>query len=370
MAGNHRRAGKLTLMDPIGSPSSTRIAGRPRGRFTQHRRMSELRQLLYQHPRGVTVAEIAAHLDVTPRSARRYLEELKRDLEAVPEGQSGQKRWRIPPLDVPRRVAVRRTQAYALLAARSLFEPMRGSALYEEIELATQTLLGMARRPGRGPNSGVTEADLERRFLYLPFAPKDYSARAEDLDNLFQAVADLHPLSCRGPRADDGAPDRLHIHPYALLLYKDAIWCLALDTEIDLIRTLPLDAIQETHCHDELSFELPVDFDVRDYVQGQFGLWRKDGPLHDVVIHVDARARDVVTTRRVHPSQELELLADGSVRLRLRLGDLSEVVTWVIGFGSMARAIAPAELCERVRLELARALACYSDATTASGVVR
>ncbi|HZO16459.1 MAG TPA: WYL domain-containing protein, partial [Polyangiaceae bacterium] len=143
--------------------------------------MSELRRLLHLHPSGVTLLEIAAHLRVTPRSARRYLRELSYDLEAVPERPGGQKRWRIPAVDLPRRVAVRRTQAYALLAARGLFDSMRGSTLYEEIDLAVQTLLGVARRPGRGPNSGVADAQLEQRFRYLPFAPKDYSHKSEDL---------------------------------------------------------------------------------------------------------------------------------------------------------------------------------------------
>ena len=67
----------------IGNPG--RRPGRPQGQFTQHRRMSELRQLLHQYPRGLTLAEISEQLGVTTRSARRYLRELRLDLEAVLE---------------------------------------------------------------------------------------------------------------------------------------------------------------------------------------------------------------------------------------------------------------------------------------------
>jgi predicted DNA-binding transcriptional regulator YafY len=324
--------------------------------------MSELRQLLFQHPKGVTIAEIAAHLDVTQRSARRYLRELSMDLQAVPERPGGQKRWRIPAVDLPRRVAMRRTQAYALLAARELFRPMRGSALYEEIDLATQTLLGVARRPGRGPNAGLTEeSELERRFRYLPFAPKDYAQRAEDLDNLFLAVADLRPVSCRYPRPSDGQLMRARIHPYALLLYKDAIWCLALDTASGVVAALALDGVERTRCHEDERFAIPADFDVDDYVQGQFGLWRQVGEPHEVIIDVAASASEVVRTRRVHSSQQLEPLPDGGVRLRVWLSDLSEVATWVLGFGSLAAVVAPFELRERVRDELGRALDRYAS---------
>jgi len=72
---------------------------------------------------------------------------------------------------------------------------MRGSALFEEIDLAVTKLLAFAQRPGRGPNAGLADARLEDRFLYLPYAPKNYAEKTEELDDLFQAVSDLRPLS-------------------------------------------------------------------------------------------------------------------------------------------------------------------------------
>lgn len=332
--------------------------GRPSGKFTQHKRMSELRQFLVQHPKGVTLTEIAAHLAITPRSARRYLSAIQYDLEAVPERPGGQKRWRIPSVDLPRRVAIRRTQAYALLAARSLFEPMSGSTLYEEIDLAAQSLLGVARRPGRGPNGGVSDTHLDRRFRYLPFAPKNYARHAEALDHLFQAVSDLHPLKCRYP-GDDGELERLVLHPYALLLYKDAIHCLARDLGRARVRCLVLDAMHDTRCVDDEQFELPEDFDVDDYVQGQFGIWKSESATQTVVVDLDARVADQVMSRSVHPSQRVEPRPDGRIRLTLELGDLTEVPGWILGFGSLAEVVAPASLRERVAAELRQALSRY-----------
>jgi len=351
-------------MDGSGPPSSSKSApGRPRGKFTQHKRMSELRALLLRHPKGVTLSEIAAHLEVTPRSARRYLKEIcrKLDLEAVAEGPSGQKRWRIPPVDLPRRVAVRRTQAYALLATRALFEPMRGSTIYEEIDLVGQDLLGVARRPGRGPNAGIVGERLEQRFLYLPFAPKDYSRQAEELDNLFQSVANLSPLRCRYPRPADGVLESMVIHPYALLLYKDAIWSIGLHRDSDEIRTFALDAMRDSQCLDDDHFELPDDFSVGDYAQGQFGLWRQGEYGHRVVIDFHASVAEHIQTRQVHATQRNEPREDGGVRVTLELGDLTEVAAWVLGFGSLAQVVEPASLREQVRGELERALGRYAD---------
>ncbi len=343
--------------------SARRALGRPRGPFTQHRRLDALRALLQRHPKGLTIYELARELDVTPRSLRRYLVEVKRELDLVSTTSrpGGARLWRLAPGDVPRRVEVRRTQAYALLAARRLFEPMRGSTLYEEIDLAAERLLGVARRPGRGPNAGVADARLEDRFLYLPFAPKNYASRTEELDDLFQAVADLRPLRCRYRRLKDGREEKIVIHPYAMVLYKDAIYCVGLHVAKNDVRTFLLDRMRDTECAVTERFTLPQSFSIDEYFQGQFGIWRGGEPRR-VVIEFDARVAEFVRTRRVHPSQEVTALPGGGVRLAMTIGDLTEVATWILGFGETAVVLEPPDLVERVKSELAGALARYAAA--------
>jgi predicted DNA-binding transcriptional regulator YafY len=292
---------------------------------------------------------------------RRYLAELRKELDIEPSHpiRGRAQRWRIAPAEVLRRVPVRRTQAYALLAARQLFAPLRGSTLYEEIDLAAQHLVGIARRPGRGPNAGVTDAHLEERFVYLPFAPKDYTARSEALDDLFHAVADLRPLSCRYPSSADGRLERLVVHPYAMVLYKDAILFVGRDAERDVVRTFQLDHLHDTSCSTTERFMLPADFRIERYWQGQFGIWAGSDPV-EVVIDFDARVADCLRTRQVHPSQRIEPLRGGGVRLRMSIGELTEVATWVLGFGAMAKVIRPPELADRVHVELQAACERYA----------
>lgn len=340
--------------------------GRPRGPFTQHRRLDALRSLLQRHPKGMSIYELSRELGVTPRSMRRYLTEVRRELDLVSttERPGGARLWRLAPNEVPRKVEVRRTQAYALLAARRLFEPMRGSTLYEEIDLATQRLFAVARRPGRGPNAGVADARLEDRFLYLPFAPKDYQAHTDELDDLFQAVADLRPLRCRYRRGRDGQEEKVTIHPYAMVLYKDAVYCVGLHVPKNEVRTFLLDRMRDTECAATERFELPPDFKIDDYFQGQFGIFRGLEP-RKVVIDFDAKVAEFVRTRRVHPSQELLPLPQGGVRMTMMIGDLTELATWILGFGETARVVEPPDLVERVTKELTGALALYGKVAAA-----
>jgi predicted DNA-binding transcriptional regulator YafY len=334
--------------------------GRPRGRFTQHHRFEYLRDLLARHPRGLTLYEIADVLDVSTRTVRRYMEEVAHefDLERVVPRDGGPLSWRIRASELPRKVALRRTQAYALLAARRVFEPMRGSALFEEIDMAINRLMSVAQRPGRGPNAGVADARLEERFIYMPFAPKDYAQKTDELDDLFQAVADLRPLTLMYRSLARPVEERITVYPYALVLYRDSIYCVGYHVERSEVRTLVLDRMRNTEFSVNERFELPPDFNIDDYFQGEFGVW-KGGKRQKVVIDFDAKAAPYVRMRRAHPSQRLSSLPAGGVRLSMTVGNLTPLVSWVLEWGQRATVVQPPELVQRVKSELQGALASY-----------
>ncbi|HEY3593361.1 MAG TPA: WYL domain-containing protein [Polyangiaceae bacterium] len=349
-------------MSAAESARSKRL-GRPSGRFTQHRRLDRLRALLEHNPKGLTIYQLAEGVGVTARSMRRYLKEIaaELDLEPVPTRRGGALLWRVRAGELPRKVELRRTQVYAILAARKLFEPMRGSTLYEEIEMATERLLALAKKPGRGPNAGLADARLEDRFLYLPVAPKDYRSKTDELDDLFQAVADLRPLQCRYRAGSKDDEETIVIHPYALVLYKDAIYCVGLHKGRGEIRTFLLDRMRDTETSALERFELPPDFKVDDYLQGSFGIWRGTRKIK-VVIEFDASVADLVRSRRIHASQKLTAAPDGTIRLTMTVGDLTELTTWVLGWGKTARVIEPEELVTQMTRELSQALARYDSA--------
>jgi predicted DNA-binding transcriptional regulator YafY len=335
-------------------------AGRPAGKFTQHRRPDRLRELLLRHPKGLTLYEMAEALEVTPRTMRRYMKEVDRDfeLEATETRGGGPLLWKIRTSELPRKVELRRTQAYAFLAARRLFEPMKGSTLYEEIDMATKKLLAFSRRPGRGPNAGRADARLEERFLYLPFAPKNYQEKTEELDDLFQAVADLRPLTMRYRGGGKTKEERITIHPYAMVLHRDSIYCVGLHTAKEEVRIFVLDRMRDTEIVYAESFELPEAFSVDQYFQGEFGIFVSK-EKHKVVIDFDAQGAEYVRTRKAHPSQKLTSLPGGGVRLTMTVGNLNPVTSWVLEWGPRAKVVEPPELVTRVQTELAEALARY-----------
>src|SRR5262249_26664353 len=159
---------------------------RPSGSFTQHRRIDKLRKALEDHPEGLTLDDLALLARVTTRSVRRYLHELSliTELDSVPTTPGHPNLWRIKPSERGRSVALRRTQAYGLLAARRVFDVLKGSALYDELDVTLREVALVARRPTRGAVKGEVPADhrLDERFLYVPMPARNYASKAEELD--------------------------------------------------------------------------------------------------------------------------------------------------------------------------------------------
>ena len=77
--------------------------GRPKGAFSQHRRIDKLVLLLHRHPRGLSLYQLANELGVTPRSLRRYLDEVQKEVELAPhrERGGGPVLWRLAPSELP-----------------------------------------------------------------------------------------------------------------------------------------------------------------------------------------------------------------------------------------------------------------------------
>jgi predicted DNA-binding transcriptional regulator YafY len=78
-----------------------------------------------------------------------------------------------------------------------------------------------------------------------------------------------------------------------------------------------------------------------------------------VVIEFSKAKAHLVAARVWHPTQRLEPLADGRVRLSFSCTNLAPVVSWVLEWGPHARALELPDLVDLVVAELRDALAAY-----------
>jgi predicted DNA-binding transcriptional regulator YafY len=331
-----------------------------------------LREKLETHTSGLTLDELASMLRITTRSVRRYLRELSlvTELESIAVRPGGAHVWRIKPSERGRTVALRRTQAYALLAARRVFEVLKGSALFDEIDLALREIEQVARRPTSRalPLEPGEGARLDDRFAYVPPPAHVYASRTEDVDEVFRAVAELRVLRFRFRESGDDRRERatrVTTHPYALVLQGGAIACVARDVERRHLRVFALNRMSELEASEVERFELPADFALRECLHGDFGV-ATSGRTVKLLVEFEPRVADGVRARRVHPSQKLAVAADGRVRASMLVPESPEVIervrSWVLAFGAAARVLEPRELADDIALELQRAAERYRDA--------
>lgn len=331
--------------------------GRPAGRFTQHRRLDKLREALEGAAHGLTLAELAHSLHVTERSVRRYLDELERamEIESVETVPGGAHLWRIKPSERGRAVTLRRSQGYGLLATRRIFEVMRGSALFDELDVAFAQVQRVAERPTRAAMKGeISPRDrFEERFLFLGEPPINYGSRAEELDVLYQSVAELRVVRFRPrSRSTENRAERITLHPYAMVVHRGAVMVVGFvpaSAEIDVVA---FDQMAEIRIAEAETFEIADGFQLSNYLHGEFGVARPSRVR--ALIEFDARVADDVRARKVHPAQKLGTSPDGRIRLSMPLVNVPATIAWVLSFGDAARIVEPIELTRDVAERLDR----------------
>jgi predicted DNA-binding transcriptional regulator YafY len=221
----------------------------------------------------------------------------------------------------------------------------------------------------------------------MPPMPRAYAARSEDFDETFRALSEQRLLRFRyagaldalegaspdgiptgpngaslSPRGSPGKGARITAQPYALVLHAGAVTCIARDCDRNTARPFLFDRMSELTVSEAERFELPADFDLAEWLQGDFGVARARHST-TVLVEFDARSAELLRGRKVHPSQRLLVSADGRVRVSLVVPQTPDVLervrTWVLGFGASAQVLEPKELAAEVAAELRRAAARY-----------
>jgi predicted DNA-binding transcriptional regulator YafY len=270
----------------------------------------------------------------------------------------GGPRVKIPTRDLPRRVKLHRTQIYGLLMARRVFRILDGTAFEETLRDAVDQLLSHVQRAPRRGATVDPDTRLEDRFLYLPANPPRAMTPevAESVDIMIDACAQLRECAIQY-RKPNGASESLVVHPYAVVLYRDAIYCVCFVKERDAIRTLRVDRIVDADASPTRHFALPDDFSVDRHFAGHFGMHAGDAPVK-VVVDFDKSVVELVRAR-TYPSEKIDSLAGGGVRIAMQTAITPELRAWILSFGDKARAIEPGSLAKELANDLRKAAAAY-----------
>jgi predicted DNA-binding transcriptional regulator YafY len=143
------------------------------------------------------------------------------------------------------------------------------------------------------------------------------------------------------------------VHPHHLACVDNRWYAISFDEARNEFRNFVLTRMTDLVVL-ERSFKRQKGFSFEKYIEGSFGIFQGGEPKR-VVAEFQGWAAELVKERRWHPTQSLEALDGGGVRLTMTLTNLVEVERWLLGWGDHVTVHEPQSLRDRLA-EIGRAM--------------
>ncbi len=312
-------------------------------------RLIEIERRLRASPGGLTVRQLAEATGYSKRTIQRDLNALESEL-GVPLVEAPGRRWRLIPGSTPIG-AVRFTlqEARAIFLAARLM--LRHADERDSDGISALEKLADALPPALARPVLMTVQQLKQR--------PDNPEQSRVLRALTEAWASSQTVAIRYRSQQARAIRETELDPYLLEPSTSgaAIYVIGYSHEHKQIRTFKLDRITSVS-QTGRQFE-PDDVDaLAAKLSRGWGVVFGDDE-YEVIVEFAPEVAERIAETHWHPSQRLTQLANGGVRLELRLPSFLEFVPWVRSWGPAAKVVAPDELREEVAESLRTAAAQY-----------
>jgi predicted DNA-binding transcriptional regulator YafY len=307
--------------------------------FTKRDRTARLlgvANLLFQHPHGLTAAQIAERIGMNVRTVYRDLHALETEV-GVPFWQDGnrygaERTSLLPPLKLTLQEAVT-----LFLSARLMqrFQDHRDPHVISAFnKLATILPPPIAQH-------------VQATVAWLNDRPAD-DTRTRIFDMIAAGWAEGRKVKIRYPSKRHLNDERM-VAPYFIEPNPGghSRYVIAHDSLSNAVRTFKIERIEHAELTAE-TFEVPSDFDVANRLRHAWGVSDED------TVQVRLRFLDAAAAKRAletswHPSQRLIRAPDGSLLMTLEVGGLLEITPWLLGWGATVEVLDPPELRENMR---------------------
>ncbi len=314
-------------------------------------RLLEIHRLLVKRG-SMSASELAHALDYSPRTIQRDLLVLESELR-VPLIYEG-RRYRIMPGGQHPLGPIRFTTQEARVVHMATRLLVRHADEFDPDCMTALEKIADTLPPTMARQVEYTSAQLQGR--------PENGTQTDVLRKLTEAWAGSQTvrIEYRSSHADE--PYSSDLDPYLLepSATGAATYVVGFSSRHGAVRIFKIDRIQSVEL-------LARHFPARDVHEIMEQLSRSWGGVviaddkFDVTVEFTAAVARRIAETHWHPSQKLEHLAGGAVRLQVVLPSLLEFVPWVLSWGSDARVVGPPELVERVREAALSMAAMYAE---------
>jgi predicted DNA-binding transcriptional regulator YafY len=286
---------------------------------------------------------LALDLEVDVRTIRRDMTYMRDQLHAPLKYDSGLNGYRYS--EPSFRLAyfqVTEGELMALMLARRVVRQYRGTPFEADLARIFARIEGLLTDP-----TCVALDTLGDCLTVLPPVTTEYDPAV--FAALGRAVVERRRVEVTYHTVERDATTLRMLDPYHMVLRGDDWYVVAHDSHRAEVRVFAVQRVRAARVLDE-RFERPPGFDVSAYLSSSFRAIPGEG-RHEVVLRFRPPTSRRIAEKTWHPSQTIETTPDGLI-LRFTVGDLREVVRWVMFWGSDCEALGPEELRELVAYQI------------------
>lgn len=236
-------------------------------------------------------------------------------------------------------VNVTAAELLALCVSRQAMEQYRGTPFAAPLANAFEKLAGQFR-----DEISFSWEDLQGGFSFKTTGGAPVPAAA--FDAACHAVLERRELEFEYKKLGSSRYEKRVLRPYHLACISGQWYLFGLDTGRNEIRTFVLARMRAVRIQ-KRTFARPSGFSVQKLLKDSFGVIEGGKPVL-VRVRFDAFSAALVRERRWHHSQQIEEMPDGGIVLKMRLGSLVEIKSWILSWGPGAEVLAPAALRKAV----------------------
>ncbi len=159
-------------------------------------------------------------------------------------------------------------------------------------------------------------------------------------------------------------PRTVAASPYHLKQYNNRWFLVANNKGYDGLTNYAIDRIEDVRETNRTYVPLDEDFDFDEWFADVVGVTvRPDALVEDVILHVNDKAWNYITTKPLHESQTIThgQQPDGRWEVRLKVQDNYELRSVLRSFGDEIEVMAPASLRQGMKEMAERVLKMYKD---------
>jgi predicted DNA-binding transcriptional regulator YafY len=292
---------------------------------------------------------------VTTRTIRRDLEALQFvGFPIYDEVYDGKRYWLLEQKAFRRLDATGFTFAElsALYFSRTLVECLAATPFQQDVKSAFDRLAA-ALTPGM-------RTFLDRLPLVIQAKPdpgaQSASARPKEIAQLLDATLQHRRVVMRYHSFSSEREKAYTVEPSRLVFAQGALYLMAYVPEYSQVRTFAVDRIKSLSLTEE-RFE-PVESDEAVFAHS---LGVHHGTPEQVEIVFEPRIAPYLRERMWHSSQTVRDEPDGRITVTLNVSNDFALRTWILGFGALAKVIAPAALADEIEEEASRMVKRYRE---------